>query len=155
MRISTRSMALGAVLTLAATACGASGGDGAGPRTTIAVESTTSSRTGATTTMPDLTPAQAALVEAAAEDLGMRLHLDPTELALVSFKEVTWPDGSLGCPEPGMYYTQALVEGYEVLLRHQDRLYAYHGAQDEVPFLCESEEKDGGHEFVPPPGFND
>ena len=29
---------------------------------------------------------------------------------------VTWSDGSLGCPEPGMHYTQALVMGYWIVL---------------------------------------
>ena len=29
---------------------------------------------------------------------------------------VTWNDGSLGCPEPNMSYTMALVDGYHVIL---------------------------------------
>ena len=29
-------------------------------------------------------------------------------------ESVTWSDGSLGCPEPGMMYTQALVRGYRI-----------------------------------------
>ena len=29
---------------------------------------------------------------------------------------MTWPDGSLGCPQPGQVYTQALVDGYHVVL---------------------------------------
>ena len=33
---------------------------------------------------------------------------------------VTWNDGSLGCPEPGMFYTQALVDGYHVILQAGD-----------------------------------
>jgi hypothetical protein len=27
-----------------------------------------------------------------------------------------WNDGSLGCPEPGMMYTQALVNGYWLII---------------------------------------
>ena len=30
---------------------------------------------------------------------------------------MTWTDGSLGCPQKGMSYTQALVEGELLLLR--------------------------------------
>ncbi len=37
--------------------------------------------------------------------------------AVLSAKRVTWADGSLGCPAPGMLYTQALVPGYQVRLR--------------------------------------
>ena len=29
---------------------------------------------------------------------------------------VIWNDGSLGCPEPGMMYTQALIMGYWVVI---------------------------------------
>jgi hypothetical protein len=29
---------------------------------------------------------------------------------------ITWNDGSLGCPEPNMSYTMALVDGYHVIL---------------------------------------
>lgn len=29
-------------------------------------------------------------------------------------EQVQWSDGSLGCPEPGMFYTQAIVLGYHV-----------------------------------------
>ena len=35
-------------------------------------------------------------------------------MTVVQVEEVTWPDGSLGCPQPGMAYTQALVPGYRV-----------------------------------------
>lgn len=41
-------------------------------------------------------------------------QIDPNQVILKSFKPVTWNDGSLGCPEPGMNYTQALVPGYEI-----------------------------------------
>ncbi|MDH5423345.1 MAG: hypothetical protein OEY55_16205 [Acidimicrobiia bacterium] len=37
-------------------------------------------------------------------------------LTVVRAESVTWSDGSLGCPEPGMMYTQALVTGYWVVL---------------------------------------
>lgn len=37
-------------------------------------------------------------------------------LTVVRAESVTWSDGSLGCPEPGMMYTQALVDGYWVVL---------------------------------------
>jgi hypothetical protein len=33
-------------------------------------------------------------------------------------------------------------------------VYVYHARDDDRPFLCPSEEKDGGHEMVPPPGYD-
>lgn len=33
-----------------------------------------------------------------------------------SVKAVQWPDSSLGCPQPGMMYTQVVTPGYQVTL---------------------------------------
>lgn len=52
-------------------------------------------------------------------------------------EEVTWRDGSLGCPQPGMRYKQVLVNGYRIVLRHGGSEYPYHGAGARPPFLCE------------------
>lgn len=55
------------------------------------------------------------LLEAILADARSRL---PTEASITVVRDqaVTWSDGSLGCPEPGMMYTQALVSGYWVVL---------------------------------------
>lgn len=53
-----------------------------------------------------------AAVAAAAEHAGV----DPSEVHIVQASHVTWPDGSLGCPEPGSVYTQALVPGWWIIL---------------------------------------
>ncbi|MGH8872403.1 MAG: hypothetical protein ACRDWS_10540 [Acidimicrobiia bacterium] len=135
---------------------------GAGPEPSATEESTTTSAAVTTTsteiettTMPTTEPEQLPIVAPARIDLAGRLGVDPEELEVVTAEEVTWPDASLGCPEPGMSYTQALVDGSKVVLGHEGRVYVYHAGDDGEPFLCPSEEKDGGYEFVPPPGFNE
>jgi hypothetical protein len=108
-----------------------------------------------TTTMPTSNQEQQLpIVAPARADLARRLGVEPDDLEVMSAEEVTWPDGSLGCPEPGMSYTQALVDGSKVVLGHDDRVYVYHAGDDGQPFICPSEDKDGGHEMVPPPGYN-
>jgi hypothetical protein len=52
---------------------------------------------------------------------------------------VTWPDGSLGCPQPGRAYTQALVRGYRIQIVAGDRTLEYHASLRGVPFLCPPE----------------
>ena len=104
--------------------------------------------------MPNSEQEQLPIVAPARADLARRLGVEPDELEVISAEEVTWPDGSLGCPEPGMSYTQALVDGSKVVLGHDDRVYVYHAGDDGQPFLCPSDDKDGGHEMVPPPGYN-
>jgi hypothetical protein len=47
------------------------------------------------------------------------------QLAIVHAESVVWNDGSLGCPEPGMMYTQALLNGYWVIIDAAGRKYDY------------------------------
>jgi hypothetical protein len=42
--------------------------------------------------------------------------IDIDDVEVVRAEAVTWNDGSLGCPEPDVMYTQALVDGYHVVL---------------------------------------
>jgi hypothetical protein len=51
---------------------------------------------------------------------------------------VTWPDGSLGCPQPGMFYTQMVVQGYQVVLAVDGTRYDYRIGAGGTPSLCES-----------------
>ena len=119
---------------------------------TIAQSSTSTTRSAEESTVPDTSSTPEA---AAVRDLARHLSVPEGEVEVVSVESVIWPDGSLGCPQPGMYYTQALVEGSQVLLTHDGRGYDYHASEGGTPFLCASADKDGGYVFVPPPGFND
>jgi hypothetical protein len=47
------------------------------------------------------------------------------KLVIVRAESVVWNDGSLGCPEPGMMYTQALVNGYWVVIDAADQNYDF------------------------------
>lgn len=61
-----------------------------------------------------------------------------SEFTVVRAEFVVWSDGSLGCPEPGMYYTQATIEGYWVVLDHAGVRYDYRVTVDGHYRLCES-----------------
>jgi hypothetical protein len=75
---------------------------------------------------------------AAINDLAKRLNVEAAEISVVSAEEVTWPDGSIGCPEPGMVYTQALVPGSLIVLEAGGKRYEYHGAAGKPLFYCEN-----------------
>lgn len=72
----------------------------------------------------------------ATADAAERAGVAADEVSFVSFEQVTWSDGSLGCPEPDMMYTQALVEGYRIVLEADGEQLVYHGALGEDPFYC-------------------
>lgn len=83
-------------------------------------------------------PAAKGHISIARRNLAERLGLDAAKIEIVTYEQVVWRDGSLGCPQPGMMYTQALVDGYLIRLRAGDEYYNYHGARGRDPFLCSS-----------------
>ncbi len=82
---------------------------------------------------PVLQPA----VTIAKEDLSKRLSVSTDQIEVVSAEPVSWPDGSLGCPQPGMMYTQMVVDGLRIRLRARGTIYEYHSGGNRAPFLCE------------------
>lgn len=85
----------------------------------------------------ELSAPQAQSVAATAiADLAARLGLPAESIKVVTVREVTWPDASLGCPQPGMMYAQVLVDGLQVVLEAEGRTYAYHGRSPNDLFLC-------------------
>lgn len=69
-------------------------------------------------------------------DLSAR-GLATDQVELVSARGVTWNDGSLGCPRPGRSYTQALVNGMQVVVRVEGRTFDYRFGSSDQPRLCE------------------
>lgn len=61
---------------------------------------------------------------------------DATEVNLIRAEAVVWPDGSLGCPEPGVMYTQALVEGYWVVMEIDGETYDFRINDNGFAKLC-------------------
>ena len=80
-----------------------------------------------------------AVTEAALQDAARRSGLPVERLRVVEAAQVTWPDGSLGCPQDGMGYTQALVRGYRILIQAGDAVIEYHAGSSGEPFHCPPE----------------
>jgi hypothetical protein len=80
--------------------------------------------------------APAAMIEAALADAANRSTAASADIKVVTAEAVTWPDGSLGCPQPGMLYTQALVTGYRIVLQAGDLVLNYHSAARGKPVFC-------------------
>lgn len=164
IRTMPRVAALVGALALGLTACGEAGGPGGTPgptstttpaQTTSPLEPTSAPSTSEdemkspkpvpvpTTDAPALPtgPVPEAVLEredvrAAVEDYAHRMDVPAEQVEVVGFAEVTWNDGSIGCPQPGMMYTQALVPGYQLILRVGDTTASYHAAKDKDFFYC-------------------
>ena len=75
-------------------------------------------------------------VERALADAGHRTGLAAAALKVASAERVTWSDGSLGCPQPGMLYTQALVPGYRIRIQAGAETLDYHASARGALVLC-------------------
>jgi hypothetical protein len=71
-------------------------------------------------------------------DVVERAGVERSAVNVLKSEQVVWPDGSLGCPQPGMVYTQALVNGYHVVLEQGGKSYDYRVTERGSFVLCES-----------------
>ncbi|MGI5816873.1 MAG: hypothetical protein ACOX9R_02115 [Armatimonadota bacterium] len=65
-------------------------------------------------------------VQTAVNDLAQRLNVGHDAITVASFEEVTWPDASLGDPQPGRIYAQVQTPGYRVFLHAEGQRWEYH-----------------------------
>jgi hypothetical protein len=78
------------------------------------------------------------LLEAIVADLMERAGVGRSAVHVVRTEQVIWPDGSLGCPQPDQMYTQALVDGYQVVLEQGGETYDYRVSDKGSFVLCEN-----------------
>jgi len=79
------------------------------------------------------------MIQAALADAARAAPPGTPAPTLVRAENVTWPDGSLGCPMPGRMYTMALVPGYRIRIQSGAALLDYHSGQRGRPFVCPPE----------------
>ena len=76
------------------------------------------------------------MIQLALDDAARRSQRDAATLEVASADAVTWPDGSIGCPEAGRQYTQALVPGFRIRIRAGAEVFEYHAGARGQPFHC-------------------
>ena len=77
-------------------------------------------------------------VQAAIAAEAERTGVEVGQVQVVGYAQVTWSDGSLGCPKPGMIYTQALVPGQQLILAVDGQPASYHASMDGAFSYCAS-----------------
>lgn len=81
-----------------------------------------------------------AVVRAAMADARKRSGAKSAKLKVITAEPVTWGDGSLGCPEEGRNYTDALVPGFRVRIgTDTSNWLEYHAGRDGKPVYCPPE----------------
>jgi len=107
--------------------------------------------TGTEEATAEATPANAAapvdeppIVQQVKADLAGRLSIDEGQIEVVDVRDVAWRDGSLGCPQPDMMYTQVIINGMKIILSVDGEEYHYHSGGNSEAFYCETPDPDGG-----------
>jgi hypothetical protein len=90
-------------------------------------------------TPSQIDPGLQGLIDQAKADLAERLSVPAAEIIVLEAVMVVWPDGSLGCPQPGMEYIQVTVDGVRIILQVEGQTYRYHMGGSRGLFLCETE----------------
>lgn len=89
--------------------------------------------------MPDLSdPTIQKLITTATEDLAKRFNIASDKIQVKEALVITWPDSSLGCPNPSSAYIQVMTPGYLIRLQASDRTYEYHTDTRSQVVYCEN-----------------
>ena len=67
------------------------------------------------------------MIEPVVAEVAKLAGVPADQVTVISAEAVTFPDGSLGCPQPGMAYTQALVDGYKIVAEAGGKTYDFRG----------------------------
>ena len=70
----------------------------------------------------------AATLDPVVAEIASLAGMPTDQVVVVSAEPVTFPDGGLGCPEPGMAYPQVLVDGYKIVATAGRETYDYRGS---------------------------
>ena len=116
-------------------ACAATTGDSP-PASESTSESPSASAPASSQSAPDGIPPE--VWQAIVADLESRVGAPLDDLSVLIAEAQTWSDGSLGCPKDGEMYTQALVDGYQVVVEVAGTEYDYRVGSGTDVRLCEN-----------------
>lgn len=78
------------------------------------------------------------IIDAVLQDAMQRAGAGLESITVLRAEAVEWPDGSLGCPSPGVEYLQVVTPGYWIELQVGETKYDYRATQSGNFRLCEN-----------------
>lgn len=82
-------------------------------------------------------PAAQPAVDKAMEEAVKHTSLAPADIKVVQVEAREWPDSALGCPQPGLMYSQIVTPGYLVVVQAGTRVLEYHSDTRGRVVLCQ------------------
>ncbi len=80
----------------------------------------------------------AAITTAVLDDVVERTGVEPGSVVVIKAEPTVWPNGALGCPEPGKMYTEALEPGYWLVVEAGGQRMDYRVTRRGTLKLCEN-----------------
>ena len=125
-----------AVMTLALSACGPSSAPPPTPFVTPVASPAPSPVPSLSRGTPSGADAQAS-VDAALADAAVHLGVPRANLQVERVEAHEWGDSSLGCPRPGLMYSQIVTPGYLVVINGAGKQLEYHSDARGRVVLCQ------------------
>ena len=98
--------------------------------------STALTPTSPTSVAPSPSPESPPSVRAALADAAQHIGVPVDQLRVEQLQATQWPDSALGCPRPGMMYSQIVTPGYLVVISGAGKLLEYHTDAGSRVVLC-------------------
>lgn len=76
------------------------------------------------------------ILDAILDEAANQAGIAGDQLTIERAEAVVWNDGSLGCPAPDEFYSQALVNGYWVIVQAGDQTYDFRVGSDSSFKFC-------------------
>jgi hypothetical protein len=76
-------------------------------------------------------------VDAALRDAAAHLGVSPTNLKVDQVEPRQWGDSSLGCPKPGLMYSQIVTPGFVITVSGAGKQLEYHSDTRGRVVLCQ------------------
>jgi hypothetical protein len=91
-----------------------------------------------TTTTPAVSiPAQAnAAVDQARQAAATKAGVTLADVTVSSVTAVNWPTSALGCPQPGIMYSQLVTPGYKIVVSANGQSFEYHSDRGSHVVTC-------------------
>jgi hypothetical protein len=86
---------------------------------------------------PSSNPESQALVDAALRDAAAHLGVSPADLHVDRVEAREWGDSSLGCPRPGLMYSQIVTPGFVIVISAAGKQLEYHTDTRGQVVLCQ------------------
>ena len=96
----------------------------------------TAAATPSTTPAASIPPQANAAVEQVRQAVATKTGAALASVTVNSVTALNWPDSALGCPQPGVMYSQLVTPGYKIVVSAKGQTFEYHSDRGSHVVTC-------------------